>query len=329
MSGLLSKRNAIYGFCAIWIVLFHVYRKIGMPYIPVITNFVGIGNMAVDVFVFFSGLCLSLSAQKHEYLTNGWKDFFRRRFNRIIVPYLLICIPYYSWYALFEATGSIRHRAIQFIANLSSATFWIYGTQTTWYVYGIAFLCLLFPVLFCLVARSKTKLRVCLVLCFVIFAIISSYTPILKNSMILWARIPIFLVGIIAGCEKTRIHEPNKKQIIVSAIVFIALGFLTSVSEIRDDFTIPQVYRLLIYIPMTIALVTLFSRYVKSCKILDLYGEVSLEVYLIHITLLHPIMFYEGLKAISYAWYVLLPIAALLLSIAVAKLERVLVKQEA
>ena len=72
MSKLLEKRNTIYGVCAIWIVLFHTFRRIGMPYIPVLTNIVGIGNMAVDVFFFFSGLCLALSVKKHDYQIAGW-----------------------------------------------------------------------------------------------------------------------------------------------------------------------------------------------------------------------------------------------------------------
>ncbi len=84
MKKLLDNRNSIYGACALWIILFHTFRRVSMPYIPVITNIVGIGNMAVDVFFFFSGLCLSLSAQKHNYQNIGWKEYFKRRLLRIL-----------------------------------------------------------------------------------------------------------------------------------------------------------------------------------------------------------------------------------------------------
>ena len=121
MSKLLEKRNTIYGVCAIWIVLFHLFRRIGMPYIPVITNIVGIGNMAVDIFFFFSGLCLALSAKKHHYLETGWREYFRRRITRILVPYLIIGIPYYLWDAVFESSGGIVKRIAVFFANISGA----------------------------------------------------------------------------------------------------------------------------------------------------------------------------------------------------------------
>ena len=144
MTKLLEKRNIIYGFCAIWIVLFHTFRRIGMPYIPVITNIIGIGNMAVDVFFFFSGFCLSLSVKKHNYLETGWKEYFSRRFIRVLIPYLIICIPYYLWNALFEVEGNASHKLIMFFANLSSASFWLKGTETTWYLYGIILLYLFY-----------------------------------------------------------------------------------------------------------------------------------------------------------------------------------------
>ena len=184
MSKLLEKRNTIYGICAVWIVLFHTFRRIGMPYIPVLTNIVGIGNMAVDVFFFFSGLCLSLSAHKHNYQKTGWKDYIRRRLSRVLLPYLIVCIPYYSWSAIFESSGGIGIKAAIFLSNLSSVSFWQKGTQTTWYVYGILMFYILFPGIYTFVQKNGSKRKVCLVLGLILFAVISSYIPILKNSMI-------------------------------------------------------------------------------------------------------------------------------------------------
>lgn len=51
-----------------------------MLYIPIVTNVIGIGNLAVDIF---SGLCLSLSATYHHYAENGWREYYIRRFDRV------------------------------------------------------------------------------------------------------------------------------------------------------------------------------------------------------------------------------------------------------
>ena len=64
MKNLLERRDEIYGVCALWIVLFHVFRRISMPYIPVVTNVIGLGNMGVDIFLFLSGVCLYLSSDR-------------------------------------------------------------------------------------------------------------------------------------------------------------------------------------------------------------------------------------------------------------------------
>ena len=83
MQRLLEKRNAIYGICALWIVLFHLSRKIGMPfYIPVVTEVISIGNMAVDVFLFLSGLCLPVISVLLSYIVDRIGKKFLKRVQR-------------------------------------------------------------------------------------------------------------------------------------------------------------------------------------------------------------------------------------------------------
>ena len=322
MSKLLEKRNTIYGVCAIWIVLFHTFRRIGMPYIPVLTNIVGIGNMAVDVFFFFSGLCLALSVKKHDYQIAGWGGYYKRRLSRILLPYLIICIPYYLWAAAFETSGSIVHKAVVFIANLSSASFWLRGTQTTWYAYGILVFYLLFPLLYRAVNKSRTA-SLSLLAGLIAFAVVSAYVPILKNSMRVWARLPIFTIGIIVPGEGDRIkHITDKKWMLASGVVFIAIGLATSISEISESFTIPQVYRLLLYIPMTLSLLNIVSKVGGKVQFFEWIGTLSLEIYLVHITLLHPLKYYGIMDTVGYWLYLILPVIAVLISWLVKEIEK-------
>ena len=330
MNRLLEKRDTIYGFCAIWIVLFHTFRKISMPYIPVVTNIVGIGNSAVDIFFFLSGVCLSISAGNHNYAEKGWGDYYRRRFTRVVIPYLIICIPYYIWASMFESNGSVLHKAVVFVANISSASFWLRGMQTTWYVYGIIVFYFLFPVIYKFLNRHGLKGGMLLVAVMIGFAIVAAYTPILKNSIVVWARLPVFTLGTIAGRFQKKEYGITKIKLVCALIILISLGFLISKSELSEAVSIPQVYRLLLYIPTTIAFCFVVSAVGVRNRFLDLAGTVSLEMYLIHITLLHPLNYYGVMDAIGYWLYLVLPIGTILISLAVSKLEMlVLIKPKA
>ncbi|MBR0156171.1 MAG: acyltransferase [Clostridia bacterium] len=327
MSKLLEKRNSIYGACALWVILFHTQRRIPTPYIPVISNIIGIGNIAVDIFFFFSGLCLSLSASKHDYANSGWGNYFKRRFTRVLLPYLIICIPFYLWAAAFESSGSFAARAAAFFANISSVSFWLKGTQTTWFVYGILVFYIVFPLIYTFVKNRGIVQSGCLLLGFVLFAVLTAYLPILNNSMIVWARLPIFTIGVISGTEYFGKIKPTKPSLIIAAAVAVPLGWLTSVSELSETFTIPQVYRWLLYIPITLSLMLLLSQFGKKIKILEWVGGLSLEVYLIHVTMLHPLKHYGVMDAVGYWLYIILPAAALLSAAVVWMIEKWLLKQ--
>ena len=321
MNRLLEKRNTIYGFCALWIVLFHIFRKISMPFIPVVTNIVCIGNFAVDIFFFLSGVCLYLSAANHNYSENGWGDYFKRRFIRVIIPYLIIGIPFYIWASMFESKGSFLHKAVVFAANISSASFWLRGMQTTWFVYGIVVFYLLFPVIYNFLNKHDLRKVILLVTIMIGFAIVSSYIPILKNSIVVWARLPIFTLGVIAGKYQRKEYEIATGKLACAVIILLSLGFIISMSELSEVYDMPQVYRLLLYIPMTIAFCLVVSAAGRRNRILDFIGVFSLEMYLIHITSLHPLNYYGIMDLVGYWLYLILPLGAILASWLVSRLE--------
>lgn len=315
LENLLEKRNTIYGFCAIWIVLFHVFRRISMPYFPVITNIISDGNMAVDIFLFFSGLCLAISVKRCRYEEIGWGEYYKKRFARVVIPYLIICIPYYLWNAFVEHGGSVIRKLFVFCINISSASFWIRGMQTTWFVYAIVLFYLLFPILYKFLCKCGMKKAIILVVWIIVAGVMSAYIPIVKNSMIVWARLPIFTIGIIIGIRHTyqKVKRDCKKQMtVLSIVILVLLGWLTSMIELTDFFAIPPVYRLLIYIPMALALLYLVSRTGSKIKLLEWVGGLSLEVYLIHITLLHPLAYYGILERTGNWTYIILPLIAVM-----------------
>ncbi len=322
MTKLLKNRNAVYGICAVWIILFHVFRKISMPYIPVVTNVVSLGNMAVDVFLVLSGMSLSLSAQKRGYEETGWKQYYQRRFNRVLIPYLIVAVPYYLWNCIAEHTGGIIRRIAIFVANLTSASFWLKGMQTTWYVYAIVVFYLLFPHIYRFVKNQKSAAKAALLILMALFAIATNYIPIVKNSMIVWSRLPVFTLGVIVGLSgREELPEMGMAGKVISSLFLIAAGWFISSCEIFEIFDLPQVYRLLLYMPMAWLIVRLQSQFNWGSRFWSWIGGMSLESYLLHITLLHPLKYYGIMDAVGNWLYLLLPMLTIALSCVVMRIE--------
>mgnify|MGYP000858033233 CR=1 FL=1 len=90
--GLVSRyRKELYGFCAIWIILFHMAHNamvdfsFGISVLQPLQAFVSVGSLGVDIFLFLSGISLYYSFQK-----NQRADLFIiKRLTRILPPLAL------------------------------------------------------------------------------------------------------------------------------------------------------------------------------------------------------------------------------------------------
>ena len=339
ISYVLKNRTGIYGFCAVWIVVFHLYRRISMPFIPVITNIVSLGNMAVDIFLFFSGVSLYLSAERNNYSERGWKTYFTKRVCRILVPYFIVAVPYFLWSIIVES-GHRNFIGIlaRFVWNVSSASFWIKGVQTTWYVYAIAIFYLAFPILYNYIKNSNSAIKIAILLTAIyFFSVATNYLPILKNSTIAWTRLPIFVIGIMAGkyyakLDLSKLNISARKLLVSFNVIFLLVsGCFLSFHEIYDANTIQAVYIWLFYGPMTLSVIVCLMAVCKGdglqADLLKVLGSISLEIYLVHITLLHPMDFYGVLKYAGNWNYLLLPICSIIIALGVKWVEGVVIKQ--
>lgn len=330
LTNLLEKRSAIYGVCALWIILFHVFRRISMPYIPVLTDILAAGTPTVDVFFFLSGVSLTLAAEKHHYMEKHWKGYLKRRLERILIPYFIVGIPYYLWNCIYEVHGSVAKKILAFFANLSSASWWLRGTQTTWYVYAIILFYCLFPFLFCFIKKRSRAAQITLFVGMIGFAIMTAYIPILNYTVKVWSGLPIFTLGIWAGNEfrEKQYNLPMTSRIACLAIILL-IGAVISNSELSPTFTLPIIYRNLLHLPLTLALMALLSVHQMKTKlrVLEWLGGLSLELYLVHVTLLHPIKYYGIMDAVGYWLYLILPLVSGLLAWIVKKLEEIILNQ--
>lgn len=101
--GVLSDyRAACYGFCAIWIVLFHVVVNLGCDFscgiqgLSCLNTAFSFGSFGVDIFMLLSGVSCYFSWSKK--CDAG--VFLRKRLMRIVPSVLLICVPVWAFFVL-------------------------------------------------------------------------------------------------------------------------------------------------------------------------------------------------------------------------------------
>lgn len=330
MQKVLLYRSHIYGLMAIWIMLFHIHG-VGGASLPSLLHYlspiIARGNMGVDVFLFLSGFCLTLSYQKDSNLGH----FYKKRMKRLLVPYLLICTPIFVWKNC-HITGEIDLSSLfSLFKDITGVSYWVEGMQWTWFVHGIILCYLLFPLLYKCV--SKSILSSILLLLFLYFFLVVLYYTAggwYVGAGNAYLRIPIFVWGIVAAQYYSTLSSSIVKSIvIISALLgLLIIGFLIFK---KMDFFIRLV--LALFVPVILWLLSTFiskSHEKFPClfrlRILEHCGSFSLEIYLSHILFINILLNYNLLNKTAYWAYIIIPVVAYVISSMVNKISMLLVK---
>lgn len=282
---LLVYRNEVFGFAAIWIVLFHVYGTVRIGSFPgsyLAANLLVMGNSGVDIFLMLSAIGLYAAMEKNRPLS----VFYRNRVIRVVIPYLLVAVPYFAWYDLLWARDGLW----QFVANVSSLNFWLRDDFPVWYVSYIMVMYAVYPLLYWLDRKSGHISTVVLIAASVLLEYVCWKTgsPIYANSEKALSRMPVFLSGILLAphilhCGEKKIHPGW------AAAAFLAwAGMFWFIARIWPHLII----RRYLYGFMSLCFLVVFSfaRKYLPCKplngILARVGGISLEVYVVHVLLL-------------------------------------------
>lgn len=223
MLALISRYRAeIMGVAALWVLLVHEWRSIfGASILGRAERFfVAMGFYGVDFFLFLSGMGLVYAIGKYTL-----KEFYRRRFVRLLLPYLItvpICALLRGWE--FGA----------FLRALVGWSFWMEDMYTVlWYVYAIAALYLTFPLYYHFFRKARRKALFTALVLLVWFLASNALNGILRMDLYGFTnRIPIFLTGVLAGemgKEKKEWHLSWKAWVlcIVMLMAGVVLHYLT------------------------------------------------------------------------------------------------------
>lgn len=321
-------RNLIYGFAAIWIVLYHIHQKYPLD-VPVLSPVLKMGNMGVDVFLLLSAVGLSYSIEK-----NDTKTFYKNRLKRTFITYLLIAGPFIVWkYFISQSVTAIT--VPSFALELSTLSyFWTKeGTYPFWYVPCILLFYALYPVLYKLYKKNKLYL-VALIAISIIAEILLVYinSPIITVTERTFSRIPIFLVGILlSDCVK------KEKKIALPWVVlsFIILAITMVIYPVTNLYKYHVIIVRYLYGIMAIALIVagafiieLIKRFKATdifIKIFSFFGAISLEIYIVHVAIIRVLTHYKLHHLVHWSiYYAGILITAIILAFGFSKLSNLI-----
>ncbi len=265
------------GFAALWILMLHEWQLLSAewsrPYY--VERFIkDIGFIGVDMFLLLSGMGLSYAICRR-----SLKEFYKRRFSRLILPTLAAAI----------LRVLLTRWPLGYIARCLSGYCFLTGNVTAfiWYVYAIAIFYLFFPIYWHFFDKSANKYfffaGTIAVWALAVFALKNALSD---TAWLVMNRVPVFLLGALFGwMEKNgKAKISGKPAVIISAltlIVGLVLEYICSVYGVKLLVPMPTVFlpALMVGVSLTLLLAALFERIGGGGKVLPFFGGLSLELY--------------------------------------------------
>lgn len=303
---LLSKYRAeIYALSILWIMAFHVYETLlPLRLFQRIPHFVvSGGNIGVDVFLLLSGVSMYYSARRRPDFRA--RDFYARRYKRLLIIYLGLCAPFLLyWHLRFRPDAAKLWRQLSFLdARLNSF----------WFLACIALCYLLFPLLYRLPARRRGRAILLGLVLYEIALLILAVCAydFFANYEIMLCRLPVFAFGVWLA---PRVYEKRS----ISVPVFVAAPFVLFlgpelVKQLMQRSSFVYNYAnyflrmlmgfqglgvCLFLLPFLAAL-----EHSRLSAALRRVGALTLELYVVHIIVRRLMIGPLGLRVQSLAWY--------------------------
>lgn len=267
------------GISIVWIMLFHssIQAPDNMFLRTLWYLFVSFGGgVGVDAFLILSGFGITYSCLKRDVSgrKESWFSYYKRRFLRIIPTYFIVASMYYILSC---------HTVYEFFYKISFLNFIIEGERDFWYILAIIICYLVFPIFGEL--RKKINFRIPLIVFGLsgelISLIIMIYFQNLYNNweIALW-RFPCFWIGCYYGYLT---FEKSAKEFYIASGSFLLLG---SVLLLHNGLTrnVFVMFTPFIMIIQCVLLEIIQAKKNNAGKILRYLGQVSLELYLVHVS---------------------------------------------
>jgi len=277
-------RTELMGIGALGVLLVHSLDIVPWP--NRLISIVSYGGVGVYIFVFLSGVGLY-----HSFASRGGRvdrtEFYRRRFSRVLVPYLLISGIWYGMkYLIFQFQPGM------FLLELSTLSFWLHH-KGAWYVAMLIPLYLIYPFFHNWMQRSHRGLKTCILVILILGlgTVLHKWMPALLDHLSqvmnsLW----IFALGYYYG---KKVHEgSNLPELYVCFFaVFLAIQFIPLWRlKFLDDALYAFEGIVVLQVAASILPVLKIGWF---HQILAWFGKHSLELYLTNIYLIQAMKFFD------------------------------------
>ncbi len=278
-------RREIMGFACVYIMLshytFHWQSDFISQTLKTICNY---GNVGVELFLLASGIGLYYSYKK----CPTKRVFFAHRYVRILIPYILLSVPYWAWRDFGVGKGNFWMDTFQLSFPMS-------GTITFWYIAATSVYYLVFPLIFYIqnnqnaLKLKTTRATKTLLMCFVALALmflLIKFTPLFyKHIEIGLTRILIFIIGCHLG------KSVQEKKPIPQHYLLVSMAFCVGFIMFWENITFEGFWYRMFYVPFGIALLIVLmwffdlehTKFLRS--IFGFIGDRSLELYITHIAI--------------------------------------------
>lgn len=258
-----QHRPYLMGIAILWIMIHHI-QFFGLYDFGFLSFFARIGSCGVDIFLFVSSFGLYHS------LVKGGKirDFYKRRLFRIFPTFIVFLI----------ILAVIKNPLLLF-----SPRFYYNQFYSNWYITFILLMYLVYPVIFKI---QQKHLYLPLVLGITFSSLMTVLLVLLDKDnihdvpMLMIQRVPIFVVGSLFADKCFRTCVPFWVFMLNIAITCFALYF-----SYQDELEY-LVYPLFFFLAISLVMLFLFSWIKWIDKPLSYCGNISLELYLIHMVLI-------------------------------------------
>ena len=276
-----------------------------------LNSILGLGQMGVMIFFFVSGLGLYYSTRRMEHSISGIAAWYRKRFVRLFVPYLIIYAP--ALYISMSEGTSLNWGG--YLLNLSTVSYWIDKTGC-WFVDILVPIYLLTPFW----NRLLEKVAYPVVPTAIVFIVMMSVDNIYASA---FHQASFFFIGFWLG-------RYVRKGICISMKGMVAIGgFFVLLLVGYYVFGIGELLPIIVMPCMFIGCLFLEKTGSSSLiRFLNFFGAISLESYLLNVTLITWILHFNLLPEPLFPYrYLFMVVAGIMLATVVNRLCKHIVEK--
>lgn len=318
-------RDEIFGISIISIIIFHFCESTvtsqvnNLPILQIIFAkyyYRIFGSVGVEIFTFLSGMGLYFSLKRN----NNIRRFYRKRFIRILIPYLIWgSLAWIITDLIIEKTTFFR-----FIYDFTLLSFWIDGNKLLWFIAFILACYIIFPLIFKLVDTSNKKATLSVFIVLLVYGILLKLTDMVfpvfyANTEIALTRLVIFVLGTYFA---RKIYE--RRQLKLFDISIFMFGFLLKIIKLNGFGISGRIVSC--FFSISIVIILSYSLQLicegRNCNWLQSIGSISLELYMTHVVI-RSVFESWGLLPELWYYYTICIILAVFASITLKRLTNI------